>query len=217
MQPPTPAAEFPAVPWLRRLFRPKFSLRTLLLGMLVLGAGLGLFQRLDRQRQLVARIKAAGGRCVYYRYESSGRFETWLRKRLPRSYFDDVLSIELYKSTEKLDGILVSLAELKSLKAVNLDDTQVSDAGLAHLVELKSLEGVSLNNTHVSDTGLAHLAELKSLTGLCLQDTQVSDAGLPHLAELKSLESLDLNHTKISDPGIQQLKTSLPNCQITGP
>lgn len=214
MQSPRPATESRAVSGERRLFRPTFSLRTLLLGMAVLGAGLGLFQRLDRQRQLVARIEAAGGICGYQTRDSSGRFETWFRAMLPQSYFDDVWYIGFDENNNNVDGILAHVAELQSLDSLNLANTKVSDEGLAHLARLKSLRWVDLHNTQVSDPGLAHLARLKSLKVLYLTNTQVSDAGLADLAELRSLERLYLEKTQASDAGVQRLKSFLSKCRI---
>jgi len=214
--------------------------------MALVGAGFGMFQRLDRQRQLVARIEAAGGHCDYDTKPPSSRsyVDKCFRRWLPQSYFDPVCSVVFGldgPNAEELDEILVHVSELKSLEsiglwhapvtdesiaqlvaikllsALSLDDTLIGDKGLSHLAELKSLGSISLTNTRVTDAGLRHLAEMKSLWSLHLQYTQVSDAGISHLTELKSLRYLYLNHTQVSAVGIQQLKTALPNCKIVVP
>ena len=58
---------------------------------------------------------------------------------------------------------------------------------------------------------------IKSLKILDLERTQISDAGLVHLVEMRSLKILDVEYMQISGPGIQQLKVSLPGCQVIGP
>lgn len=207
METPRPATKSPAMSLVRRLLRPKFSLRTLLVGMAVVGAGLGMFVRLDLPRQLIARISADGGGCQYFykRKVSVGRFESWLRTRLPRSYFDDIFYVALSKDTKNVDRIVGHLAGLNSLEYLLLDNTQVRDAGLAHLAWLKSLYGLNLDNTQIGDAGLSHLTRLRSLGYLHLANTQVSDAGLAHLTELNSLQELCLYKTQIGDLGLKHL------------
>ncbi len=225
--------------WLTHIIRPKFSLRTLLVGVTLLAFGLGIFERLDRPRRLIAWIESHGARCEFAEKELRGDFETQFRKFLPRSYFDGVECV--YFKSENADEILAHLAELKSpeclslsnsqisdaglaylievksLEVLDLDHTQISDAGLAHLVGLRSLEIIDLAHTQISDQGLAQLVGLKSLEILDLEHTQISDAGLVHLVEMRSLKILDVEYTQISGPGIQQLKVSLPGCQVIGP
>ncbi len=225
--------------WLTHLIRPKFSLRSLLVGVTLLALGVGIFERLDRPRRIIAWIESHGGRCKFGERELRGDFETQFRKFLPQSYFDAVDGV--YSKSENADEILaraarlkspeclglgnsqisdaglVHLVEVKSLEVLDLDHTQISDARLVHLVGLKSLEILDLAHTQISDQGLAQLVELKSLEILDLEHTQIGDAGLVHLVEMSSLKILDVEYTQISGPGIQQLKVSLPGCQVIGP
>ena len=85
-----------------------------------------------------------------------------------------------------------------------------------HAVLLRHLEvvGVDLNSTQIADAGLVHLKGLTSLDHLNLTHTQITDAGLEHLKGLTSLTTLDLSRTKITDAGLEQIKAALPNCDI---
>jgi hypothetical protein len=96
------------------------------------------------------------------------------------------------------------------LKELELDYTQVGDAGLEHLRGMKDLEALSLSFCRVSYTGLACLEGLVNLRRLVLPRTEVTDAGLKSLQGLTKLEVLDLNATMITDAGLPYI-TRLPN------
>ena len=123
---------------------------------------------------------------------------------LPKDRFN-LTDVDL-NNTQMSDAGLGHLKELKSLRSLDLLRTQVSDAGLVHLKELKSLTRIILNGTKVTDAGLVHLKELKSLTQFTLSNTQVSGAGLIHLKELKNLTLLNLNDTQVTGEGLVHLK-----------
>jgi len=154
----------------------QFSLRTLLVFMLVCGAGLGWLamkmQRARKQREAVEVVLKAGGTVFYdYQLDETGAWirgaqptaPVWLRKSLGDDFFYEV--IEVY-----------------------LIDTQVTDAGLEHLKDLPNLQTLLLNDTQVTDAGLEHLKKLPNVECLGLGGTQVSDAGLGHLNGLTKLK-----------------------------
>jgi Leucine-rich repeat (LRR) protein len=80
--------------------------------------------------------------------------------------------------------------------------------------KLVSLESLDLDYTQVGDAGVAKLAGLTKLVNLELDSVDLTDAGVSHLTGLRSLRQLDLYHTLISEKGFQQLKNALPNCQM---
>ena len=88
------------------------------------------------------------------------------------------------------------------------------DGQLAGLPVPAAVFGLDLNNTQVTDAGLKELAGLQSLQTLVLFGTQVTDAGLKELAGLKSLRELWLGDTQVTDAGVAQLRQALPNCRI---
>ena len=85
-----------------------------------------------------------------------------------------------------------------------------------HAVLLRHLEvvGVDLNSTQIADAGLVHLKGLTSLDHLNLIKTQITDAGLEHLKGMTSLTTLDLTGTKITDAGLAEIKAALPKCSV---
>jgi Leucine-rich repeat (LRR) protein len=95
-----------------------------------------------------------------------------------------------------------------------LTDEKLEEA-VGHMKKLKSLRAVTLGFTKVTDAGLAHLSGLPELEELGLAQTGVTDAGLSHLKELKKLKRLDLVGTKVTDKGAAELKSVLPDLDIT--
>jgi hypothetical protein len=95
-----------------------------------------------------------------------------------------------------------------------LTDEKLEEA-VGHMKKLKSLRAVTLGFTKVTDAGLVHLAGLPELEELGLAQTAVTDAGLPHLKGLKKLKRLDLAGTKVTDKGAADLKAALPDLDIT--
>lgn len=110
---------------------------------------------------------------------------------------------------------LPHLKEVITLVDLNLADTPVTDSDLANIAGLTNLTRLHLEKTAVTDAGLEHLRSLVNLTYLNLYGTQVSDQGLPHLKGLTNLSNLYLWQTKVTEAGVQDLKTALPDLEIT--
>ena len=67
---------------------------------------------------------------------------------------------------------------------LDLDRSDITDAGLTGVSEMASLKKLHLAGANVTDTGLQHLGRLTGLESLGLRDTKVTDAGLKHLGRL---------------------------------
>jgi serine/threonine protein kinase/formylglycine-generating enzyme required for sulfatase activity len=116
--------------------------------------------------------------------------------------------------THVTDAGLVHLEPLQRLEGLMLSGRDIGDAGLAHLKSLKQLKSLWLTETNVTDAGLAQLSGLPQLRDLNLRGSRITDACVAQLQALKSLKSLGLEGTKVTRDGAEQLKKSLPNCQI---
>jgi hypothetical protein len=179
-----------SAPRSRRSFL-RFSVRGLLLLIVVIGCGLGWLARVVRtgqtQRRAVAAIYQAGGWVLYDTDWDEGQATTSWKPRWPRSlvdrlgvdYFGNVVFINLHD--RGTDLVMVQVGRLTHLKQVHRPGLAVTDSGLAHLRRLNELELLSINRTQVTDAGLAHLKDLKGLKWLRVAGTRVTDAGVREL------------------------------------
>jgi hypothetical protein len=110
------------------------------------------------------------------------------------------------------DAGVAHLADLKNLKNVHINNSNLTDEGLAALSQLPRVETLSLQGNRFSDAGLARLAGAERLKGLYLGLGRVgiTDAGLAHLTTFRRLEVLDLQGSSVTVRGLEQLKV-LPN------
>jgi hypothetical protein len=181
----------------RRHFR--FSVRGLLLLILLVGCGLGWFAQIVRtgqlQRRAVAEIYRAGGWVMYDTDWDEGLNPSTWKPRWPKWLVDQV-----------------GVDYLGNVVFINLHD-RGTDEVLAHVARLKHLKQLHRPGLAVTDAGLAHLGRMSDLQLLSLDDTKVTDAGLLHLKGLSSLKWLKLTRTRVTDTGIADLLKSLPHLQ----
>jgi hypothetical protein len=141
----------------------QFSLRTMLVGMVVIGFGtawlsLQVKRALDQRRA----VKAIAAVAEVWFAEP----RTWAqRNKYLRSWLGDDAILDVYRVVfrqaqgEELELALSHLRGLTQLEWLDLSDTQVSDAGLAHLRGLTQLQTLDLSNAQVSDAELSQLSE----------------------------------------------------------
>lgn len=79
------------------------------------------------------------------------------------------------------DSCLAGLARNKSLRALILRDSSVTDQGLQSLVGLEGLTELCIRSSFISDAGCAILGRLKALRSIHLIDATLTDAGLTKL------------------------------------
>lgn len=113
------------------------------------------------------------------------------------------------------DEQLAKLAPVAGgLVELEIDSTQVTDAGLEHLKPMTGLRKLKLNGTAVTDAGLPVVGGLGELTYLNLVGTAVTDQGLKSLEGLQKLEKLYLWQSQATKEGAEALKQVLPGCEI---
>ena len=185
-------------PWRRFL---RFSVRGMIVLVLVIGAGLGLFvHEAHVQRDAVAAIKKAGGSVSYDWAWKDGTSvpggkpwaPRWLVDLVGVDYFGHVTIVWSPPRAGSTDATLAQIGRLTQLQVLDLPESFISDAGLAHLEGLTNLFDLGLEGTQITDAGLAHLKGLTSLTGLWLEGTQVTDAGMNELK--RALPGLRIHH-----------------------
>lgn len=143
--------------------------------------------------------------------------------------------------TNVTDVVAKSLADVRDVDALFLDDTafgdaglkeldnrftwldlsktQVTDKGMADLARSRGLRALRLaNNPKVTDVGLMKLTGLANLRSLDLSGTGVSLAGDPNLSAWRGLTRLDLSRTPVDDGGVKALAklTSLEELDLSG-
>ncbi|TXT39509.1 MAG: hypothetical protein FD138_55, partial [Planctomycetota bacterium] len=105
------------------------------------------------------------------------------------------------------DESLEPLKSLKSVVAIDLRGTKITDAAMSIIGGLTSLEELYLGETAITDAGLANLKKLTALRVINLVNTKATDAGLTELSGmLKQLKAVNLLKTEITDAGIRGLK-----------
>ena len=169
----------------------RFSMRGLLVFVLVIGAGLGwIVREAHVQRDAVAAIQGAGG-AVRYDWEwrdgkniPGGKpwAPRWLVDRIGVDYFGHVTAaVSHHMSAATSDAVIAQVGRLTRVQSLNIHDSSISDSGLVHLKGRKNLAVVLRYRTPVSDAGLVHLKGLTNLSYLQLDGTQVTDAGVNEL------------------------------------
>jgi len=117
------------------------------------------------------------------------------------------------------DNDIARIAEIKTLKRLDIGTTYVTDRGIERLQQLSQLEELNLDTDEfITDAALNYLRANKNLRRLVLRGTDVTDVGMPHLAALTQLKSLDLSHTMLGDVGVESLSalTGLEELNLGG-
>ncbi|MBZ0188631.1 MAG: protein kinase [Candidatus Obscuribacterales bacterium] len=106
---------------------------------------------------------------------------------------------------EDMNMLCQSLPKLIELE---LEETRIGDSSMQAIGELKNLKNLNLNETEITDLGLS-LLKNPNLDTICLEDTKISDRGLLQLNKLKSLQKVLIdNDTRVSQAGISALWSS---------
>jgi hypothetical protein len=198
----------------------RFSVRGLIVLVLLIGAGLGWIVRSAHvQRAAVAAIKNARGSVTYDWEWRNGNYlmggtpwaPRWLVDKIGVDYFGHVTSVSIWSSSPATDTAIEHLGNFSRLELLGLTSGSVDDADLAHLHGLTELVHLDLSGTQVNGAGLVNLKRMTKLSYLSLADTHVSDAGLVHLTGLTKLSYVGLARTQVTDAGIKKLKQALPH------
>ena len=173
--------------------------------LVAIGGVLIVWMPYQREQRIAREIESHGGG-VMVEYCGPDWIPAAARNRLV--FLNRIYCVDLTSGIVSAE-LLSQLQSVTCLKWLELNDTQITDAGMQHLKGLKRLESVSLINTQVTDASLAHLNGLTNLKSLALRRTKVTDAGLEHLQKLTNLYHLDLRNTQVTDAGLKHL-TGLP-------
>jgi len=110
----------------------------------------------------------------------------------------------------KIDGSGLRHIEHLPIQSLGLNYTDLRAPNLEHLAGMKSLEALSVMNTSITDEGLIHIRALTNLRELGIELTSIGDGGLVHLEGLTSLKELRAHKTNVTKEGLAKLKQALP-------
>jgi hypothetical protein len=225
------SASVPAARRKRRWFQ--FSLRTLLVFVVLIGCGLGWLgvkvQKGRRQKAVVDAIVKSGAGLVTYDYEfdSQGRRvpnpappgPKWLQSLLGVDFFQRVDSVIYYGDYPVVAADLECIKDLPQLRALHvLGRQRMPVAAFKPLAVLTELETLHLNDPELTDAEMEYFKALTHLTMLDLRSSRITDAGLESLRGLTRLEVLDLRGAQVTDDGLERIKglTQLTDLDLTG-
>ena len=212
----TPSSS-PAVRRKRRWFQ--FSLRTLLVVVLLAGCGMGwLSMKAEtgrRQKAAVEAIVESGGVVTYdYEQDSSGN---WVRNAAPPGpkWLQSLLGVDCFQSVHTVfcnqHGPMAAadfrcLKDLKGLKILFADGQRgIPAVAFNYFGDLSELQALRLDDPALSDSEIGFVRGLAHLKVLGIRNSRVTDAGLQFLRGLTQLEEVDLTGTQIGDAGLDQL------------
>jgi len=112
------------------------------------------------------------------------------------------------------DAALAQLAEIKTLRVLNLPQGAFSDEALAHLRSLAHLEQLRFGSPHVTSAGMQTIAELTELKRLHLINVPITDEGIKEFATMEQLESLYLDGANVSDAALDELFQKRPKLHV---
>ena len=210
----------------RRFLR--YSLRTMLVVVLVLSVWLGWMANLARrQRNAVKRATELGASMAFaFQLDERDRWirdpqpwaPDWLRSAVGEDYFRRIAIVNFDEGSDPTDGDLALLENFPDLRQLTLTDRRkITDEGLRYIAPLKQLTVLTLRGTQVRGPGLHHISDLENLELLTFDHTPLTDEGLRHLKNLTNLYLLHLSDTKITDEGLPYLAhlTSLESLDLS--
>lgn len=184
-----------------------FTLRFLLIFVLVTSVGLSIYIRFERPRAAISKLESQGARLTFSTSEP-GTLAAWVQQYAPKYWFESVIEVSFHAGAEKDLGDIAaavgSLGSVEELYLLNFKVTNKSD--WARIGKLQSLQRLSLPEMSLEDSDLKHLSELTNLKELDLSFAKkLTGDGLSHISRLNSLESLNLKCCGMVGDGLGNL------------
>jgi hypothetical protein len=99
--------------------------------------------------------------------------------------------------------VLSKLSHFKSIKHLDANYSDVSDAGLQELGSLPNLDYLDVSNTFVTAKSLPVIGSCHSLQTISMGNTNLQGANFAALANLHKLNLMDLHHTMLSSSDLK--------------
>ncbi len=200
----------------------QFSLRTLLIFMLVTSMALGVFGKkaaqVRRQRIAIDAITKSKGH-VTWDFETEiesispktvSREPNFLRTLLGDDFFDKAVDVSVSDNADM--DYLKDFPDLARLDIQCFGN--LSDAGLERLRDVPKLQEFSIGLwRHIRGEGFANMKYLSELRLLYVPYLNLHDDFLEHVQSLSHLQELHIRGD-FSAEGLDKLRSALPNCSI---
>lgn len=212
----------------RRWWWAAFSLRVLMLAVLVVGGLVGWqARRANLQRRAVAQLREAGASILYdwqirtpaQPARSNPPGPGWLRRVVGDELFQEVhfadLDVARLKPGEPTDPTMMALAGLDHLDTLNLIYPPVNDVQFARLRGLPRIKTAILLDTKLTAGAIETCRTWPSLEVLAVRFDQAQPAGsiLPRLSGMDQLKRLNLSPIGELTPADLATLGTLPNLE----
>jgi len=183
----------------RSIFR--FSLRRLLICVILLAVGMAFLLRPAWQRNKIHKQIAAWGGTIY---ESVSVLELPMETRWQR------LKHFYWQLVERRLGKDYS----DSCERIEFSGTLAKDDDLLFLAQCSDLRSIFVNNADVGDSLAAALSKLPQLYTIDLEGTRITDAGLESLSTCRGLRMINVTESYATRIGVAKLQKAIPAAEI---
>lgn len=193
----------------------QFSLRTLLVLMLVLPIGLGWYAHARnkslKQWEAVRALRAAGEKLRALRDDELLEGEQAI---LPAPAWQKAMGVDLPQELKVFlsryskftDAEAAHLAELPQVTIIQVRG-ETTDKGTALITKRPKLECLTLNSPHLTDESLKILADFRDLEVLDIRTAPITDQGLAYFSNHPKLTFLAVDSPLITDKGLASVAT----------
>ena len=204
----------------RRWFR--YSLRTLMVQMFVLGIMCALIARYANNRKsAIATVRNNGGTISFDPELPPTWFGKILRSVFGPETYQPVRMVNMLpdghitiKQKTLSDDFLARLSALSELEFLELENTIVAETDWQYISQFRRLRTLYVRRSNISDEGVKYISQLPELEELNIEETKgISDAALVSISQLPKLSNLKLGFTKITDAGLLSYKP-ISNLQV---
>lgn len=104
-------------------------------------------------------------------------------------------NIILYDTVDT-DSLIYELRDLRGLRSLKLDRTNITDTGMNYIKDIPDLRILIINGAqHIDDRGIDAIAGHPNIEALSLYNPQITDAGVASLKRLSKLNTLSLMYS----------------------
>lgn len=104
------------------------------------------------------------------------------------------------------DEDLNIIARIENLEDLDLDFTQITDAGLANLKSCEKLRSLNLTQENLTDNAIDSILKIPNLSELYIHHAAITDEGLKKISQLKNMQVLRVAPGFFTSEGLRQIQ-----------